>query len=186
MIAWVHKCGRSKCHISHNSIMCNNIQNQIYRKTFPTTFIRRQAMSWCPNWMKWKSRNVVAYQSIDHRRHHLPVKLMTMAMKPILLCQSEYAPSLTSTCNHSPGSITLRLISISTSRTPSSLCSDNRNYSRLSGPAPCRKDKEERAKWGDRNNHLYDSISKESSVKSMDGPCWLERGFADSGDESVR
>lgn len=72
------------------------------------------------------------------------------------------------------------------SRTPSSLCSDNRNYSRLlSSCPPCRKDKEERAKWGDRNSHLYDSISKESSVKS-DGPCWLERGFADSGDESVR
>lgn len=65
------------------------------------------------------------------------------------------------------------------------MCSDNRNYSRLLSCPPCRKDKEERAKWGDRNSHLYDSISKESSVKS-DGPCWLERGFADSGDESVR
>lgn len=71
-------------------------------------------------------------------------------------------------------------------RTPSSMCSDNRNFSRLSSGPPCRKDKEERAKWGDRNNHFYDTVSKESSVKS-DGPCWLERGFVDSGDDaSVR
>ncbi|XP_031632569.1 uncharacterized protein LOC116346573 [Contarinia nasturtii] len=70
-------------------------------------------------------------------------------------------------------------------KTPSSMCSDNRNYSRLSSCPPSRKEKEERAKWGDRNSHLYDTVSKESSIKS-DGPCWLERGFVDSGDESVR
>lgn len=70
-------------------------------------------------------------------------------------------------------------------RTPSSMCSDNQNYSRFSSCPPSHKEKEERAKWGDRNNHMYDSVSKESSIKS-DGPCWLERGFVDSGDESVR
>lgn len=63
--------------------------------------------------------------------------------------------------------------------------SDSQQYSRIPSYAPSRKDKEERAKWVDRNNHFYDCISKESSVKS-DGPCWLERGFIDSGDESVR
>lgn len=66
------------------------------------------------------------------------------------------------------------------------MCSENNNY--LSAhPSYLRKEKEERAKWGDRNSHLYDSVSKESnsSVKS-DGPCWLERSLADSGDESVK
>lgn len=66
------------------------------------------------------------------------------------------------------------------------MCSENNNYLSVNHPL-YRKEKEERAKWDDRNSHLYDSVSKESgsSIKS-DGPCWLERNLADSGDESVK
>lgn len=70
-------------------------------------------------------------------------------------------------------------------RTPSSVYSDVRNYSRVPSYPPNRTDRVERAKWGDRTSHLYDGLSKEGTVKS-DGPVWLERGFVDSGDESVR
>lgn len=65
------------------------------------------------------------------------------------------------------------------------MCSENNNYLSVHHPS-YRKEKEERAKWGDRNTHLYDSVSKESSSVKSDGPCWLERSFADSGDESVK
>lgn len=66
----------------------------------------------------------------------------------------------------------------------------SRDYSHVSSAYQSinfRKDKEERAKWADRNlpsTQFYDAVSKENGVKS--GPCWLERGFNDSGDESVR
>lgn len=61
-----------------------------------------------------------------------------------------------------------------------------RHYSRVPSYPPNRKDKDERAKWGHRAAHVYDNISKESSIRSTDGPCWLDKGFIDSGDESVR
>lgn len=76
-------------------------------------------------------------------------------------------------------------------RTPSSISSDgSRDYSHASSAYQSinfRKDKEERAKWADHHlptTQLYDGVSKENAVKT--GPCWLERGFIDSGDESVR
>lgn len=75
-------------------------------------------------------------------------------------------------------------------RTPSSSSSDgSRDYSVLSSypDTGMRKDKEERAKWGDRGvtvGHFYDPIAKDDVVKP--GPGWLEKGFQDSEDESVR
>lgn len=47
-----------------------------------------------------------------------------------------------------------------------------------------RKEKEERAKWGDRGvtvGHFYDPIGKDAG-----GPGWLEKSYYDSEDESVR
>lgn len=72
------------------------------------------------------------------------------------------------------------------SRTPSSSSSEcSRQYAKYSnyqGNNEYRKEKEVRAKWNDSN--IYEPISKEKNFKS--GPCWLEKGLPDSGDESVR
>lgn len=51
-----------------------------------------------------------------------------------------------------------------------------------------RKNRDERAKWGDRGvtvGHFYDPVIKDGEGS---GPVWLERGLhdtRDSGDESV-
>lgn len=69
------------------------------------------------------------------------------------------------------------------SRTPSSSSSDcSRQYLNYQQNNGYRKEKEVRAKWNDYN--VYEPVTKEKSLKS--GPCWLEKGFPDSGDESVR
>lgn len=78
--------------------------------------------------------------------------------------------------------------------TPSSISSnisrDLSNYSSLSQSYDMgrfNKNKEERAKWGDRGvtvGHFYDPLSSKDVVKS--GPEWLEKGLKDCDEESVR